>query len=357
MSDPCGAVSTGPPVQVRIAREPDFAAWQRFVDDNDEASFMHHAGWFGVLRDAFSVTPYFLMAINEKETIEGILPLYLSRSPLTGPHISSLEDGALATTPNAMRALMTRARALRDSTGSRYLQIRGGHANTPADAVQPTVRTIIATSQPIELLWKAINKKTRWAIRQAERQELSIEHDVAFGELPNFYTVYAAHMRDLGTPVFGANVFSAILKHLGPDRLRLYLVRQQRRLVGGMLCVTNANRWTDYYAIVRPAPERKFANYLLYWHVIRDAARTGTKHLDLGRSTPDSNVHHFKQKWRGTDVVTPYSFYVSPKTRWQNLAFGRQKQNKGLLQKCWSQLPLAVANRLGPLIRKQLPFI
>ncbi len=35
----------------------------------------------------------------------------------------------------------------------------------------------------------------------------------------------------------------------------------------------------------------------------------------------------------------------------------RQKQSKGLTQRCWSVLPLSVANLVGPLIRKQLPFI
>jgi serine/alanine adding enzyme len=356
MTDARGASSHESRAQIRIAGEADLDAWQQFVDDNDQAGCMHHAGWYRVLRDTFWVTPYFLMAINDKRAIEGILPLYLSRSPLTGPHISSLEDGILATTPNAARALITGARALGDKTGARYVQIRGGYADTEADLVQPTVRTIIATSQPVEALWKALNKKTRWAVRQAEK-EVSIERDQTFAGLSDFYVVFAAHMRDLGTPVFGSNVFSAILKHVGPDRLRLYLVKHQQRLVGGMLCVSNAGHWTDYYAIVRPAPERKFANYLLYWHVIRDAAQNGASHLDLGRSTPDSNVHHFKQKWRGIDFAAPYRFYARPGVQADNLGFGRQKQEKGTLQKCWSRLPLFFANSIGPLIRKQLPFI
>ncbi len=344
-------------MHVRSASEADLPAWQDFVDRNGNAGCMHHAGWYGVLRDACWVTPYFLMAMNGQGAVEGILPAYFSRSPLTGRHISSLEDGVLATTAEAASALLTEARALRDTTGSRYLQIRGGMIDVQGDVIQPTVRTVIETAEPVETLWTAVKKKTRWAVRQAEQQDLSVTRDAPLTRLSDFYAAYAAHMRDLGTPVFGEGMFAAIVKHLGRERLRLYLVKHSGRLIGGMLCIVNERRWTDYYAIVRPSPDTEFANYLLYWHVIRDAAQSGAVRLDLGRSTPGSNVHLFKRKWRGIDVEVPYHFYLRPGERSGNIGFSRQKHDKGALQRCWSTLPLFVANRLGPLIRKQLPFI
>jgi hypothetical protein len=344
-------------MRVRLATEADFREWQKFVDSNGHAGCMHHAGWYGVLRDAFWVTPYFLVAINRLGELEGILPLYLSRSPLTRRHISSLEDGVLATTSEAASALLNEARAIRDKTGSYYLQIRGGMIDQPGVIIHPTVRTLIDTTESAEELWASTKKKTRWAVRQAEKQNLTIEHDPSLGRLGAFYAIYAAHMRDLGTPVFGADMFAAIVAHLGRDRLRLYLILHGGYPIGGMLCLINGRRWTDYYAIVRPSPDTEFANYLLYWHVIRDASRNGAEGLDLGRSTPNSNVHLFKRKWRGIDIEVPYHFYVRPGVRVGNVGFARQKQDKSTLQRCWSNLPLAVTNRLGPLIRKQLPFI
>ena len=194
-------------------------------------------------------------------------------------------------------------------------------------------------------------------MRQAEKQNLTIKHDAGLEGLSAFYAVYAAHMRDLGTPVFGADMFAAIVTHLGRNRLRLYLVSHGSHLIGGMLCIVNGRRWTDYYAIVRPSLDTKFANYLLYWHVIRDASQNGIERLDLGRSTPNSNVHLFKRKWRGIDIEVPYHFYLRPGVHTGNLGFIRHKQDKGMLQRCWSTLPLAISNRVGPLIRKQLPFI
>jgi serine/alanine adding enzyme len=344
-------------MRVRLISEADLPAWQEFVDRADDSGCMHHAGWYCVLRDACRVNPYFLMATNGRDAIEGILPAYLSRSPLTGRHISSLEDGVLATTSEAVSALLTEARSLRDKTKSRYLQIRGGPIDRPAEVTHPSVHTFIETTQPIETLWKAVKKKTRWAVRQAEKQNLSILHDVTLAQLTEFYAAYARHMRELGTPVFGPEMFDAIVTHLGHDRLRLYILNHCERPIGGMLCIVNGRRWADYYAIVRPSPHTEFANYLLYWHVICDAAQNGAVRLDLGRSAPNSNVHLFKRKWRGVDIEVPYHYYVSAGVRSRNLGFSQQKQDKGLLQKCWSRLPLFVSNRVGPLIRRQLPFI
>ena len=202
-----------------------------------------------------------------------------------------------------------------------------------------------------------MSKKTRWEIRKAEGQGWKIERDPELAEMGRFYAAFAAHMRDLGTPVFGPCMFAAIARHLGRERLRLYVIRQGALLIGGMLCILNGRRWTDYYAIVRRLPGTEHANHLLYWHVIRDAVLNGAVHLDLGRSTPDSTVHAFKQKWRGIDIEVPYRFYLRPGVRADNIGFGRQKQKRSAVQRCWSALPLFVTNRVGPLIRRQLPFI
>lgn len=318
---------------------------------------MHHAGWFLVLRDAFRVTPRYLLALDSSGAIQGILPAYYSRSWLAGSHISSLEDGVLARAPNIAGALLSQARALRDACGAQYLQIRGGPVDGASCSSVPTIRTVITTDQPTDVLWAAIRKKTRWALRQAEKQPLRIEYDSRLEGLADFYVVYSTHMRDLGTPVIGFDAFHAIRAHLGAGRLRLYLVKYNGGLIGGMVCIANGDRWTDYFAAVRLTPEIEFANYLLYWHVIRDAAQLGISRLDLGRSTPGSGVHLFKRKWGGVDAEVRYRFYVAPNARPRDLGLRRLKGGKGLPQRLWSHLPLPVSNRLGPLLRKQLPFI
>ncbi len=354
----CPAVMTSDSViRVRQVQPQDLVTWQHFADRMPDAGCLHHAAWYEVLRDAYWVVPHFLMATDANADVVGILPLYHSKSPLTGSHISSLEDGVLASRADATAALLNEARALRDRSSAKYLQIRGGAIDEAGPITIPTVRTFILTSQSADQLWPAIKKKTRWAIRHAEKQGIAIERDSELRHLDAFYQVYAAHQRELGTPVMGLDAFRSLKNRLGLDRLRLYLVRYEDRLVGGMLCIINTARWTDYYALVRPIKGIQFANYLLYWHVIRDASNSGVPRFDMGRSTPGSNVHLFKRKWGGLDLEVPYYFYPRPGVRVGDVGLQSLKKGRGLPQHVWSMLPLPLCNRLGPLLRKQLPFI
>jgi FemAB-related protein (PEP-CTERM system-associated) len=354
MSAPAAGIG---PLRVRHAQPGDMAAWQKFVDAAPDAGALHHAGWYHVLRDAFWVQPYFLVAVDGGDAVRGILPLYYSRSPIAGVHLSSLEGGVLAVGRDAAVALLGEAEALRDRLGVDYLQLRGGAVERPAELTVPKIHTTIDATRSVEALWTAVKKKSRWAIRKAQKQDLRVSRDIDLNGLDSFYWIYAAHMRDLGSPAIGLDAFRAIRRHLGWERLRLYFIHHGTRPIGGMLCILNGERWTDYYAAVRSTADIEFANYQLHWHVIRDAAQSGAISLDFGRSTPNSNVHLFKRKWGGRDVEFPYHFYANPSVRKRDPGLQRIHEGQGTARRLWSYLPLALSNRLGPLLRKQLPFI
>jgi FemAB-related protein (PEP-CTERM system-associated) len=342
---------------VRRVAVKDLALWQDYVDRTPEAGCMHHAAWYEVLRDAFSVEPYFFLATDERSQVHGILPLYQSDSWITGRHIASLEEGVLSSCPQARRALLSAALELRERVGAKYLQIRGGTCNELATKVVPAVHTVIPTGRSREVLWRSIKKKTRWAIRQTLKQPITVVRDPDLAELDSFYKVYAEHMRELGTPVVGFDMFESIRARLGKDRLRLYVVKYRENVVGGMLCIVNSARWTDQYAMVRPSKQTEFANYLLYWHVICDANSCQVPQFDLGRCTPGSNVHLFKRKWGGIDIDVSYHFFATNASSITNPGLEGLKRRKGVAQRIWPHLPLFLCNRVGPLLRKRLPFI
>jgi hypothetical protein len=65
----------------------------------------------------------------------------------------------------------------------------------------------------------------------------------------------------------------------------------------------------------------------------------------------------FKRKWGGCDVEFPYQFYASASGVARDRGLPRIPEGNGLAQRVWSHLPLILCNKLGPLLRKQLPFI
>ena len=83
-----------------------------------------------------------------RATSTGVLPLYHSRSPLTGSHLSTLEEGILAIDTGAAAALLVRARSLSDEIGAKYLQVRGGMIDKAAGRKFKFIHTFIDTSKP-----------------------------------------------------------------------------------------------------------------------------------------------------------------------------------------------------------------
>jgi hypothetical protein len=342
---------------VTLLEESGLAAWQNFVDASGHAGPFHHAGWFNVLREAYSVLPCYLIARDERGEICGVLPAYYSNSIFTGRHITSLDGGILSTSPAAVGPLLDSLRALGSKRRVRYVQLRGGPSDGNFATTVRTVHTVINTARERDVIWASFRQKTRWEVRQAERQVLSVELDTTLAGLETLYRLYAAHMHELGTPVFGVETFRSMHRNLGNDRMRVYILRLGPEVIGGMVCLVHGNHWTDLYAIVRRSEATEFANYLLYWSVIGDAADGRAETLDLGRSAPGSTVLLFKHKWGGTDVDVPYLFYPTRFSASTQLGLVQETREKGFRQKIWSGLPLPVANRLGPIIRRDLPFL
>lgn len=337
----------------RIARvgPADLARWQAFVDQRQEAGAYHHAAWHGVLGDCFAVKLEYLWATDDAGRVCGVLPMYLSRSVFTGPHLATLEGAALADCPTAGEALLDAARRRREELGVPTLVVRGGGGGIPGARAR-FVRPVVDLQPGADAVMRGFKANHRNHIRKALRNGAVVSRED--GAMAEFYRVYARRQRDLGTPVEGPGFFERMRVHFG-DRLRLHVVRLDGRLVGGMLCVENPSSWSYLYGAADARVFARHPNEALFWFTLREAAAAGARTLDLGTSAPGSGALRFKEKWteRREDV-----FYHSVQTPHRPVRPGsdRFRQGGSLAQRAWSRVPLALASRLGPLLRRQLPF-
>jgi FemAB-related protein (PEP-CTERM system-associated) len=340
-------------MRVERSDTESLSKWRSFVENTPGSSPFHHAGWFYVLSECFAVEPYYLMAIDGLGKPAGVLPMYVSRSVFTGKHLSTMEGGALVNEESTAALLYNKAAVLRDRLRLNYLLVRGGpNTGQPVSQRLETVRTVIQVDHQPDELWLKLNKKTRWAVRQAEKNGLRVERDDEAVDL--FYYIYAARMRELGTPVMGPCLMRGLRRYLA-DCFRLFVIRRKKEIIGGMLCLDFSALRISLYAATLSDFLSAHANYLLYWRVIEDSCLTSPRWFDLGRSAPQGGTHAFKRKWRGTDCEVPYSFLVAPGRKF-SIPSSDERLGMSLRQKVWTHFPLTLANLLGPLLRRQLPF-
>jgi hypothetical protein len=90
----------------------------------------------------------------------------------------------------------------------------------------------------------------------------------------------------------------------------------------------------------------------MYFELMLHARRRGCNHFDFGRSKTGSGAWHFKRNWGFEPEPLSYAAWTAP---------GREPRDAdptsarhALQIAVWRRLPLAVANRLGPLIARGL---
>jgi len=366
------------PLTVRI--EEDAAAWNAFVLAEPLATAAHLWEWAPAIAETYGHRTHHLVARAE-HGIAGILPLTEVRSRLFGKSLTSLPyldtGGIVATRTAAWSGLLAAAAELAFGLGIRRLDLR--HAASPprlavpartdkvtlildlAAGVGPTAGTQGAGGgeSGVEGLWQAIGSKTRNQVRKAEKAGLAVERTGRAG-VREFFRVWRANMRDLGSPAHRRLWFESLMAHLG-ERASCYLVRREREVIGGLIAVS----CRDTVVVPWASSDRRYFNLcpnnLLYWTAIRDAARAGARRFDFGRSSLGSGTYHFKRQWGAVDVrlywqdvdaLAPPAL-LAPGEEPPALAAppraegGRREQAERL----WRKLPVPVATWLGGCVR------
>ncbi len=199
-----------------------------------------------------------------------------------------------------------------------------------------------------ETLWKRLPSERRNRIRKARKNGLDVSFHGA-EEIETFYQVFAANMRDLGSPVHSRDFFYQMFAHLS-EYLQIVLVRHQGQAIGAVCCLLYKDRIIipGWVSSLRPF-FRLCPNQALYWEIMRFGIAQGYRFLDFGRSSQGSGTFESERQWHA-EPVQLYWYYspVAPPPEGEADRFSRQTS-------LWQRLPLPIANAIGPFFRKNLP--
>jgi FemAB-related protein (PEP-CTERM system-associated) len=202
-----------------------------------------------------------------------------------------------------------------------------------------------------ELLWREFPSKLRSQIRRAQKENMTVRVG-GVEYLDEFYAVFARCMRDLGTPVYSKRFFRAICDHF-PKESRICLVSFN----GAPLAAGFLYGFRSVLEIPWAASDKRFSrlapNMLLYSSVLEHACREGFQVFDFGRSTPDSGTYRFKEQWGAQPHQLHWYYWTTGGEKIPQL--NPQNPKYELAIKIWRQLPLHLANWLGPHVVKYLP--
>jgi serine/alanine adding enzyme len=315
----------------------------------------HGYGWRRVMESALGHETRYLAARDDDGALTGVLPLVRVKSLLFGHYLVSmpfLNYGGPLGEADAVRALATEAVVIADREGADLLELRSRSeipVELPATHRKVTVLLDLEPGNP-EQMFSALKAKVRSQVRRPIKEGV----EVRFGpdQLDAFYRVFAENMRDLGTPVLGRSVFEAIRDTFGESVWFGAAWLDSTPVAAGC-----GFQWADEFEMTWAsslrAHNRIAPNMLLYWRFIERASEQGLATFNFGRCTPGGGTHRFKLQWGGRDQQLWWYHRSSDAD-----SATPSPDEKGALSlgpKLWRQLPIPVANWLGPGIVRKIP--
>lgn len=327
----------------------------RYVETRADATPYHLPEWSALIGATFGHRTCYLAA-DTPSGIAGVLPLVSFRSRVFGRFTVSLPfvnyGGVLADHPAAEQALVERAIAETARLGGSHLELRHRRQHFPELSPRRHKVAMELTLQPTaDAQWSALDRKIRNQVRKAQKSGLASTSGGA-ELLPEFYAVFARNMRDLGTPVYTAALFDAVLTRFA-DRSRVVVIRSQGRPVAAGIVHWHGTRLEVPWASALREFNPLCANVLLYWEIVSLAIARGSTILDFGRSSPNAGTFHFKKQWGAEPRELVWEYWTAPGHPVPQL--GPDNPKFSLAIQAWQRLPVRVATAIGPLIVRNIP--
>lgn len=345
-------------INCHIVESPtEDSQWDAFVLRSPLSSIYHLSKWKHLIYQCFKHDSYYIKAVDGAGDCTGVLPLVHLSSVLFGNFFVSLPffnyGGVCADDQCTEEALWAKAQEIATEKRAQFIELRCTRTfpfNVPVKTSKVTMKLDLPSTG--DELWKSFTSKLRSQIKRPIKEGMTAEiggHDL----LHLFYRVFAENMRSLGTPVYPKRFFEAILNAF-PDSAHIAAVRDRDgNPVAAGFMLGYRDQLEIPWASSLKSHNHLGPNMLLYSSVLKFACERGFRVFDFGRSTPGEGTFRFKQQWGALPEQLYWYYWIREGEAMPNLNPTNSKYAAAIT--IWKKLPLAVTNRLGPLIVRNIP--
>lgn len=327
--------------------------WDAFVASCPQATFFHRAGWKSVIETVFRHPCRFLYAERDG-AICGVLPLVHVKSWMFGNSLIStgftVGGGPAVASPEAMAALDRRAIEIADELDVDYIEYRSGTVRHPEwthkTGRYAGFRKSIGPDAEQNML--AIPRKQRAMVRKGIKAGLKsvIDEDV-----DRVHHIYAASVRNLGTPVFAKSYFVKLM-NVFAGNVDIVTVTTEGRAVASVMNFYFRDEVLPYYGGGLPEARQLAANDFMYWEVMRRSVERGCRVFDFGRSKFGTGAFSFKKNWGFEPTPLDYEYKLRKLDHVPEISPMNPRYR--LFIAGWKRLPLPIAKLIGPTIVRNL---
>lgn len=339
-----------------LADPNECARIEHFVAAHREGTPFHRPAWFVSVAGATGNRPFALVQERAGDLV-AFLPIDCIDSPVFGRVLASsgfaVGGGLLATDEAEPAALFAAVTELAERLASPAIELRGGLLPDTGAGWSHQSESHCNFARPLaeddEAELKVIPRKQRAEVRKGLGADLTVSVGTSEEHRAAHYRVFCESYRNLGTPVFPRRLLDAVVDAFGEDA-DILTVRHDGRPVASVISVYHAGAVMPYWGGGTWDARQLRANDRMYFELMLHARRKGMTHFDFGRSKTGSGAYHFKRNWGFDPEPLTYANWTAPGSPVREVNPASAKL--ALQIRIWQRLPLAVANRLGPLIAR-----
>lgn len=327
-----------------------------FVKES-RASLFHRPAWLKAVEAGTGQKAAGIIT-EQLGAITGWLPLTQVRSMLFGKALVSsgfaVGGGLCVASEEARRPLIEAAQKLARDRGSASLELRGGalpegegwrqwgdkHCGFERD---------LAEDDEAELL--AIPRKSRAEVRKGLKNDLEVKVGRGPEDWRAHYAIYSESVRNLGTPVFPAKLFRAMLDAF-PDESDILTVFKDGAPISSVLNFYHDGAVLPYWGGGTYAARGARSNELMYYKLMLNARGRGMQRFDFGRSKTGSGPYKYKKNWGFEPQPLAYAEWTAPGHEARDIDPTSKAYSRKI--ELWKKLPLPLANAIGPFIARGL---
>jgi hypothetical protein len=328
--------------------------WDAYVSTCPHAVAWHMSGWSRAVSSCYA-TEYLPLAALEGGEIRGVLPLYrLTQGPASDSLLSipfAVAGGIAADGELVEAALLERAVALLGERRLSRLVLKQYKRRIEGELQTDDAyfNRELALGNDLESIWAEISKENQERIERTNALRVTLEYPST--DVEQFFALLTRHQRDTGIPGPNVNWIRALQ---GFGMYTLALLRVDGRLEAGTLvkCFKDTVSF-PYTCLRRQDVVHVDLACRLYWELIRERARAGTRIFHSGRLPRAGGTNDYRLGWGG--VAHGYFYQYYPPRQGTTESIQKRGWKRNLLQATWKCLPIPIARTLGQKIVCRYP--
>jgi hypothetical protein len=295
--------------------------WDSYVHCHPEGSVYHLSAWMEVVESTYGYRPFYAALENSaRRTMEGVLPLFLVRSILTGTRLVSLPFTSFtnpAMPDSAVRE--TVEFAMESNPAAKFILLK---CDKPRVGLEQgfnkhghfLTHILHLDGDEDHLMAKFHNSSVRQRIRRAERNKLGFSLSKDISGVKYFYRLHVSTRKKHGLPPVPLAFFENAWRSLRPrGMIEVPIVTHGDRIVSAAVVLKFKRTYHLEYSASDASCLKLCPNQKLIWECIKMALAQGCDRFDFGRSSASNHsLIEFKERWGATGY--PLAYYSYPKS-------------------------------------------